>query len=64
MPEPDDRLDFSHKEERAHTIEKPHSAPMPFLLLEWLTRVLQRLKKPENIGAKKEKIKPKKKTRK
>ena len=43
MPEPDDNLDFSHKQKRSHTIEKPHSAPIPVSLLEWLAQILRRL---------------------
>jgi len=43
MPQPDDNLDFSHKQKRSHTIEKPHSAPMPVTLQEWLISVWQRL---------------------
>jgi len=43
MPQPDDNLDFSHKDERSHTIEKPHSAPMPVTLQEWLVSILRRL---------------------
>ena len=43
MPEPDDGLDFSHKQKRSHTIEKPHSAPMPVTLQEWLVSIWRRL---------------------
>ena len=43
MPEPDDGLDFSHKQKRSHTIEKPHSAPMPVTLQEWLVNIWRRL---------------------
>ena len=43
MPQPDDGLDFSHKQERSHTIEKPHSAPMPVTLQEWPVNILRRL---------------------
>ena len=43
MPQPDDSLDFSHKQKRSHTIEKPHSAPIPVSLLEWLAQILRRL---------------------
>ena len=43
MPEPDDGLDFSHKQKRSHTIEKPHSAPMPATLQEWLVSIWRRL---------------------
>jgi hypothetical protein len=44
MPEPEDDLDFSHKQKRSHTIEKPHSAPMPASLLDWLIQILRRLR--------------------
>ncbi len=44
MPEPDDSLDFSHKDERSHTIEKPHPAQIPTSLLDWLVNILRRLK--------------------
>ncbi len=44
MPEPEDDLDFSHKQKRSHTIEKPHSAPMPVSLLDWLIQILRRLR--------------------
>ena len=43
MPEPDDGLDFSHKQKRSHTIEKPHSAPMPVTLQEWLVNIWRRM---------------------
>ena len=43
MPEPDDGLDFSHKQKRSLTIEKPHSAPMPVTLQEWLVSIWRRL---------------------
>ena len=43
MPEPDDSLDFSHKQKRSHTIEKPHTAPMPVTLQEWLVSIWRRL---------------------
>ena len=43
MPKPDDNLDFSHKKKRSHTIEKPHSAPMPVSLQEWLVNIWRRL---------------------
>ena len=43
MPKPDDNLDFSHKEERSHTIEEPHSAPIPTSLQDWLVNILRRL---------------------
>ena len=43
MPKPDDNLDFSHKQKRSHTIEKPHSAPMPVTLQEWLVNIWRRL---------------------
>ena len=43
MPQPDDSLDFSHKQKRSHTIEKPHSAPMPVTLQEWLVNIWRRL---------------------
>ena len=43
MPQPDDNLDFSHKQKRSHTIEKPHSAPMPATLQEWLVSIWRRL---------------------
>ena len=43
MPQPDDGLDFSHKQKRSHTIEKPHSAPMPVTLQEWLVIIWRRL---------------------
>ena len=43
MPQPDDNLDFSHKQKRSHTIEKPHSAPMPVTLQEWLVSIWRRL---------------------
>jgi hypothetical protein len=43
MSKPSDNLDFSHKQKRSHTIEKPHPAPMPVTLQEWLVRILQRL---------------------
>ncbi len=43
MPKPDDNLDFSHKKKRSHTIEKPHSAPMPATLQEWLVSIWRRL---------------------
>jgi hypothetical protein len=43
MPKPADNLDFSHKEERSHTIEKPRSAPIPASLQDWLVRILRRL---------------------
>jgi hypothetical protein len=43
MPQPDDNLDFSHKEERPHTIEAPHSAPIPASLQDWLVSILRRL---------------------
>ena len=43
MPEPEDDLDFSHKQKRSHTIEKPHSAPMPVTLQEWLVNIWRRL---------------------
>ena len=43
MPKPDDNLDFSHKEERPHTIEEPHSAPIPASLQDWLVSILRRL---------------------
>ncbi len=43
MPKPADNLDFSHKEERSHTIEKPRSASIPVSLQDWLVRVLRRL---------------------
>ena len=43
MPQPDDNLDFSHKQKRSHTIEKSHSAPMPVTLQEWLVRIWRRL---------------------
>ena len=43
MPQPDDNLDFSHKDERPHTIEEPHSAPIPVSLQNWLVRILRRL---------------------
>lgn len=43
MPQPDDNLDFSHKDERSHTIEEPHSAPIPVSLQDWLVQILRRL---------------------
>ena len=43
MPQPDDNLDFPHKQKRSHTIEKPHSAPMPATLQEWLVSIWRRL---------------------
>ena len=43
MPQPDDNLDFPHKQKRSHTIEKPHSAPMPVTLQEWLVSIWRRL---------------------
>ena len=43
MPQPDDNLDFSHKQKRSHTINKPHSAPMPATLQEWLVSIWRRL---------------------
>ena len=43
MPQPDDNLDFSHKEERSHTIEKPHATPIPASLQDWLVSILRRL---------------------
>jgi len=43
MPQPDNNLDFSHKQKRPHTIEKPHSAPMPATLQEWLVSIWRRL---------------------
>jgi len=43
MPQPDDGLDFSHKQKRSYTIEKPHSAPMPTTLQEWLVSIWRRL---------------------
>jgi hypothetical protein len=43
MPQPDDNLDFSKKEKRSRTIEKPHSAPMPVNLQEWLVSIWRRL---------------------
>ena len=43
MPKPDNNLDFSHKKKRSHTIEKPHSAPMPATLREWLVSIWSRL---------------------
>ena len=43
MPQPDDNLDFSKKEKRSRTIEKPHSAPMPVTLQEWLVSIWRRL---------------------
>ena len=43
MPQPDDNLDFSHKQKRSHTIEKPHSAPMPATLQEWLINIWRRM---------------------
>jgi hypothetical protein len=43
MPKPSDNLDFSHKQKRSHTIEKPHSAPMPVTLQEWLVSIWLRL---------------------
>ena len=43
MPQPDDNLDFSHKQKRSHTIEKPHSTPMPVTLQEWLVSIWRRL---------------------
>jgi hypothetical protein len=43
MPQPDDSLDFSHKDKRSHTIEKPQPEPIPFLLQEWLVQILRRL---------------------
>ena len=43
MPQPNDNLDFSHKQKRPHTIEKPHSAPMPATLQEWLVSIWRRL---------------------
>ena len=43
MPQPNDNLDFSHKQKRSHTIEKPHSAPMPTTLQEWLVSIWRRL---------------------
>jgi len=43
MPQPDDNLDFSHKQKRSHTIKKPHSAPMPATLQEWLVSIWRRL---------------------
>jgi hypothetical protein len=43
MPKPTDNLDFSQKEERSHTIEAPHSTPIPVSLQDWLVRILRRL---------------------
>jgi hypothetical protein len=43
MPKPNDNLDFSHKAERSHTIEEPHSALIPTSLQDWLVRILRRL---------------------
>ena len=43
MSKPDDNLDFSHKDERSHTIKKPHSAPIPVSLQDWLVSILRRL---------------------
>jgi len=43
MPQPDDSLDFSHKQKRSHTIQKPHSAPMPVTLQEWMASIWRRL---------------------
>lgn len=42
MPKPDNNLDFSHKDERSHTIEKPHP-PIPVSLQDWLASILRRL---------------------
>jgi hypothetical protein len=42
MKKPDRSLDFSHKNERTHTIEEPHSGLVPFPLLDWLARILGR----------------------
>lgn len=42
MTKPNDGLDFSHKNERIHTIGKPHSAIVPLPLLDWLARILGR----------------------
>jgi hypothetical protein len=44
MPQPDDRLDFSQKQVRPHTIEEPHSTPIPASLLDWLVSILSRLR--------------------
>lgn len=43
MPQPDDNLDFSHKDERSRTITKPQSEPIPFSLQDWLVQILRRL---------------------
>ena len=43
MSKPDDNLDFSQNDERSHTIEEPHSTPLPTSLRDWLVSILRRL---------------------
>lgn len=39
----EDNLNFSKKGKRSHTIETPHSSPIPLALQEWLIGILRRM---------------------
>jgi hypothetical protein len=47
MPQPDDNLDFSHKDEQPHTIEESQPEPLPFSLQNWLVHILRRMLSPK-----------------
>lgn len=43
MQKEEDLLNFSKKGERSHTMEAPHSTPIPLPLQDWLMGILRRM---------------------